>query len=234
MKKSFNYVPVILVGVLIILLTLAVFFLANIGPKDSLDWLGLTFVLFSELASFGFIVYYGQNFTGSSKNIYQSGILTVLLVYWIITVGFSFMKDEFDDYVHLYVLINILIFGITAMLAIMIFSASLRIHNSETKTDESMKFMLQLEHDLFVLKNDQSLESFRPNLNKLYDLVHYSDKVGSTMVDSQIAEVYADFKSLLYDNPQDQNESLVQFEAKIVSALKQREYELTRMKRGGI
>lgn len=234
MKKSYGYIPVILVGALIILLTLAVFFLTNIGPKETLDWLGLTFVLISELASLGFIVYYALTFTGTSKNIYQSGILTVLLVYWIITIALSFFRDEFTDFSHFYTLINILIIGLTSIFAVMVYSASLHIHSSETNTEDSMKFMLQLEHDLFALKSDQSLAMYQSSLNKLYDLVHYSDKVGATTVDAQIAESYANLKSLLIDKPEGQDESLVQIEAKFVSAIRQREQELMRMKRGGI
>jgi hypothetical protein len=82
MKKGTNSQGYIAIGVIVIIISLAVFALVN-QSKDMIDWIGLIFILIAELLLIGGIVMVNQR-GKQDKVFFSAGILSVLSIYLVL------------------------------------------------------------------------------------------------------------------------------------------------------
>lgn len=144
MKNSLKAIPAIVIGAIFIILTLFVFLSVTSAPRGIADWLGLSFILLSELAVFGYALYFFSASAKSGRRIYQVGILSTLTVYWVVTLMLSLFRNVFADNIKYFILLNAALIGITAIISVLLNSAASFIQTSNSRTK------LELENKQFT------------------------------------------------------------------------------------
>lgn len=232
MKNTLKTIPTIVVGSIIFVLTLLVFFLGTLAPRETLDWLGLVFVLISEIMLFGFSIYLFSTPANSSKRIFQTGIVSTLTTYWIIAVLLALFRDKFADHNNYFILVNILLAGIAAIISILLNTSSLRVEISDSRKTNARLFMQDIENILFALKTNADYSEYKSELSSIYEKVQFSDKVGKSSYDLELSNEVDKLKTILNSNAEDTRAKVEKSIAQILFLIKQRNMELSQGKRG--
>lgn len=112
---SISGVALILMGV-----TVAVFFLGTQTPRMALDFMALAFALVSEAAICCYLLFLVTSRSSSGKRIIHSGILSSLAIYWVLTILLAFFREFFVEKPNNFTIVNLILLGVTAILCIAI------------------------------------------------------------------------------------------------------------------
>ncbi len=232
MNKHINVISGIVIGIIVMAITLAVFFLSNqIEGITSIKWLSLSFVLLSELVLFTAVVAVLIHTSKTSKVLISSGSIVTLFIYWVATVTSSIFANTFKGNINKFVTIQVLLIGITAVIIIILVALAKKAKIEDEKILSSRLFMEDCEKHLYILKSENKYAEYKGKLNSLYETVKYSDKNGNSSADSGILKSIKDLEKVIKEN-----ESTVDLEEiinEIASLLKQRKAEVLQIKRGG-
>jgi len=135
MQKGIGIKSLALIGILVIALTLAVFFLLEIATV-TVNVSALVFLLLAEVVLFGGLI--GIQFSGAnhSRVFLASGLTGALLLYFVSTLILTFLAGLFRERANAYILIElgvVVLFAITAI-AILSFSRGIARQNEEDAT----------------------------------------------------------------------------------------------------
>lgn len=238
MNKRMRLISNLAIGFIVIAVTLVIFFMGF--PKDAretLDYAALTFILISEAALFTGLTLLLFHELSESRVLIRSGIISTLLIYWIATVIISlFAKTIFENNVNAFIITQIVLIGIVAIIIISIFLHAAKVQNLD-KTIQAKRMLLQNSEDIVIsLKNNSKFTLFKSSLDRLYETLKYSDKIVLDIrKDTEISEKIAEFDDQLQNSDVD-DLSKEDIEKKIdmlIGLIKERN-ELTKQgKRGG-
>ena len=112
-----------IIGLIVIVFSLAAFFLLDI-EKISVHIWALTFLLLSEIVLFGGLI--GLRFTGGNSSIVflRSGISTALLLYFAATLVSVFFSGMFKEKLNTFILIELAIIVLFSIIIISILAWS--------------------------------------------------------------------------------------------------------------
>ena len=132
MGKKGGVLPIAIVAVIVISFTLAVFFLLDI-ERAALNLWALAFLLLSEAILFGGLIAVRLSGAGHSVVFMKSGVTATLLLYFVVTLISMFFTRIFTDNVNAFILMELAIFALFAIITVSIlaFSRSLRRRESE-------------------------------------------------------------------------------------------------------
>lgn len=221
------------IGAIVIATTLAIFFLGEpLSTKSRLEWLSLAFVILSEIALFTGTTILSAQVSPTSKIIMHSGMLSTLFIYWLATLVGVFFKDLFKDNLSGYIILQVIIIAITAIIIILLQSIAARVGNMDASIEYSRGLMDDCQKRLFGLKSNDGYLQFQEPLNDLYEMLKYGDKIGSSTVDSEIAGEIANLEKALANK-----ETLLTINTDTIVGnlkllIKQRDMELAQAKRG--
>ena len=135
MRNKSGVVPTAVIGIIVVVLSLAVFFLLEIERINVNVW-ALSFLLISELAFFGGLI--GLRFTNvnHSKVFHNAGVTTTLSLYFLATLISVIFAGAFRDNLNTFILIELAIIALFAIITIAIFASSRTI---ERRSEEDMK-----------------------------------------------------------------------------------------------
>lgn len=233
MKNTLKTVPTIVISSVIILLTLLSFFLGVLSPRETLDWLGLVFVLISEMVLCSFLLYIFSTSVNSSKRIFQTGVVSILTVYWIISVLLALFRDKFVDNNNYFTILNILLIVIVAIISMLLNSAASRVQISNSETTNARLFMQDVAKNLFALKTDPVYSEYRSELSLVYEKAQFTDIIGKSSYDSQLSNEVDNLKVILNSNAEDTKMKVEKSISQILFFIKQHNVELSKGKRGG-
>lgn len=224
------------IGLIVFIVTLAVFFLGYTNQaKETIDWLALTFVLISELALFGgTAVILIRKYTNSQMLI-ASGIITTLFIYWIAATLLSiFSRNIFKDSVSGFAATQIVVLAIALIISISLYVAVINVKESDAKLMSSRLIMRECESLVFSLKSNPKFNAYSTLLNKIYEEIKYSDKTKSVDKEQTIYNKIEELAALLSNN---ENETTVQDISKmveeIVLLIKERNLSVLQLNQGG-
>jgi hypothetical protein len=219
------------IAAIVISITLRVFLTVNAAnARTAIDWYALVFVLISEAALFGGIIYTTTAKRQSNNMLIKLGIISTLFFYWIATIVIStFTRGIFANSVGGFVAIQMVLCAITAIIIIILYMSAVSI----AAKDE--KLMQNCEDLTFSLKSNTAFSDYHELLNKLYDEIKYSDKTesvdGENIIYSQITELSNTLKN------NNSNAATVQDVFKAVDAIilsiKERNVSIRNLKQGG-
>ena len=78
-----------IIGAIVLVISMIVFFLAT-AQRETLEWVCLTLILFSEALFFGGMLYIEHYAEKESGTFLRSGVVTVLALYCIASLGVTF------------------------------------------------------------------------------------------------------------------------------------------------
>lgn len=230
MNKSIKIYPILSIGFIVIATTLVIFFLGDsIFDKTILEWLSLAFVVLSEIALFAGITITSLQVSPTNKMLIRSGMISTLFIYWLITVVCALFKNLFNDNLSGYIVLQIIIIAITAIIIISLNSMATRVKSGDEKIIRSRGLMEDCQRRLFGLKSNSGYTQFQKPLNDIYEMLKYGDKIGSSTVDTEISNEIANLEIALA-NKATSPDTII---GNIEFLIKQRTMELSQAKRGG-
>lgn len=233
LNKTLKVVSTTAIGIILIVITIAVFFLGTESPLETLDWLALSFILISEMALFGFFICFALMVHSSNKCIIRTGILSTLSIYLVVSVLLAIFRNAFFENQNAFVMINLILICIVAIICILLNFVASQVRSIDSKTSNSMLFLQDIERSLFTLKSNPEYTNFEQGLSTLYEKVHFSDKLGNSSYDKALSDEVDNLKLVLSNNSEDRKERVDMAVSQILFFLKQRDTELLQRKRGG-
>ena len=233
MNKSLKRVSVIIIAVIVIAITVSVFFLVTDSPRAAMDWTALTFVLVSEIAMLGSALYLTMSLSESNKRIIRAGVFSTLVIYWAMSVLLMLIRNVFIDSPNTFVIVNIILIGAVAIICILLNVTAAKVGDYDRKKGDTMLFLQSVEKTMFAMKSNTAYSEFKTRLDSLYEKVKYSDKVGSSSQDRTILDEVVGLEAALGGSAEDRNEKVENAISQLEFHLKQRNMELGQGKRGG-
>ena len=118
MRSRGGVLPIAVIGLIVLMFTLAAFFLLEIGGSALNIW-ALGFLLLSEVILFGGLIGLRLNKTGHSEVFMKSGVTTALALYFAATLIGVLLSGFFGDNLGAFVLMEL---GVLALFAIITIS----------------------------------------------------------------------------------------------------------------
>lgn len=224
------------IGSIVILVTLVVFFLGYTDTlKETIDWLGLIFVLISEIAFFsGNTIFLLKKYT-SSQMLLISGIISALLICCIATIVLSvFSRSIFQHNTSGFVTTQIFILAVALSISIALYAAVINVKEHDTKLMNSRLIMNECEKLAFSLKFNSDFSEYSSLLNKIYEEIKYSDKTKSIKKEQNIYNKIEELKNFLSNNENNQKtEYITKMVDEIILLIKERNLSVIKMNKGG-
>lgn len=119
-RTSKSVIPLVVIGFIVIVFSLAVFFLID-NDKTTVHWWALAFLILSEVALFSGFVALRYIKATHSRLFIQTGISTSLILYFTATLTCVLFTGVFREKINVFILIHL---AIIALFTIVIISIS--------------------------------------------------------------------------------------------------------------
>jgi len=235
MSHKSKTIAIIGISLIILIVTLVVFFLGYTNhPNKVIDWIGLTFVLISEIALFGgTTAILLRKYTGSQK-LFVLGIFSILCIYFTITCILSiFSKNIFENNVRGFTTTQIIIMAIVLIISILLYTIGISVTEKDSKIMYSRLIMKDCESLAFSLKSNAKFHVYFSLLNKIYEEIKYSDKTKSINEEQAIYDKINKLEEVLSNNksnPKVEDISIIVDE--IVLLIKKRNLSVLQLNQG--
>ncbi len=194
MTERSKITSLIVIELLILLTTLAIFFCSDWGIQaNRIDVISLLFVIIAELVLFSALVVIVLDYA-RAFNI--SAFSTVSVLYFLFTLIMVFMRDSYYDEVTRYSMHQAV--GIVALcvLFLLFYLAASKIKTSDDALAVKFAFMQDIESRLMQLKSDSKCSDYRSELEQLCEDAHYSDKTVFGDIDKDIDSSLKELETL--------------------------------------
>lgn len=163
--------------VIILFVTLIVFFVGLPYPKTVVDITSLLFVLLSEAALFC-----GTALVGSvvkNKVFITAGVTTSLVLYWLITVLAALLfKPVFGSHTGGLIAVMVVVAALALLAVIAILLSGNRLPDDQGNAQDE-DIMQSCQDSVFNLLNDEDFKAYSGKLRELYEAFKFSDKTAS-------------------------------------------------------
>lgn len=231
MKKKISAISIGIISIIVIAVTLSIFFMLDF-EKTLVSWWALFFVLLSEIILFSGIWVTSLFRDLPNKVFIRSGLNSILLLYFFATVVTSLFSGMLKDNVNLFVIIEIVIIAISLIIITILLQFSIRINSTDQKIISDRKLMQICEKRIYDLLVESKNKGFETQLNNAYEKIKYCDKIGASSVDEKIVGSIMKLENQLKTTNIAENDIKSVFED-ITSLLSQRNMEIADSKRGG-
>lgn len=234
MDKRSKVFSNISIGVIVIIITLVLFFVGfEKVEKNSLDYLALMFILVSEVALFAGLILLIINEAPMSSIIIRSGVISTLSIYWLLTIiTYLVYKNAYKDIIGGFVAVQLILMALAAIISISLFMAASNVHASNIKIESRRILLQESENIIFNLKNQKTYVLYKNSLDRLYETIKYSDKVASdSTIDEGIKTKIVNLSNNLKENHEDK-EAINECIEDIITLVKERNMAVHTAKRG--
>lgn len=137
MKRNYKALSIGCIGVIVIGVTLAMFFLLSF-EKTQASWLAFVFIMISEIVLFAGMeaLVFIDNL--SNKLFIRLGTIVVLSLYFAATIIMSLFANAFKNHVNVLITIEILIMAVAAVVMILLIVFSMHINGVEQKVSKDV------------------------------------------------------------------------------------------------
>lgn len=235
MKTDRNAAAGAVIGGIVILLTLVIFFFGNTKvEKESIDLAALWLVLFSELVLFGGIVALNLYEGYKDKVFIKSGIISTLFLYWAVVTAFSLLaRRSYANNISGFVTVHLVVFGIAVIISILIAASYKTISERNEKEINAGALINKCENTARLLAANTGFSKYKDMLNRMYEDIKYSDKTMEAEEDKLIFNQLEDLSENLSSNSKD-DERIKSSIDTIKHLVKQRDVSIRELKKGGI
>lgn len=205
------------------------------------DWVGVSpiaavFLIWAEIALFGGLIFMEKIRSQTEQVILQASYLTLLPIYSVITAVLSIIFIiQFNDEWKIFIIVQLIILGVTAILLIVFYSASKGVYDSNVNTMHAIEQTSAYVSRLNLLAVSAGEEEYGLLLKELAEDLRFSDTCTivstDTTIDGIISEIELEFskETIL------RSEKLIQKECRMLSTLiKKRKIMVSSVKKGKI
>lgn len=210
---------IILICGISIFITMLIYFIAlkNIF-KFPMGILSLFFVIISEIATFYIIA-------KTKKEVLRISIITVSIGYLILTLILAFIFINFlMIFFRLYIIINIVLIGVSVILIVVLNKFSDRINIENNKVLSAQGIMFECESKIELYLSDTNYSKYREQLNKIYEEIKYSDISSECGIEEKILQKIEGISI--------SNENLSEYLNELSFLIKERDVKMKNIKKG--
>ena len=234
MQNRYGNKSIPAIGVVLLIIVGAVFIVfVDIGGI-LLRWLAFSFLMFSGIAStLGFYMLSSVE-SGHNKVFLRSGVGGALFLYVAVTLVLSFASGIFINNLTLYIMLNTGVIVAAAVVIIIVYTFSRRIAYGDLQTMSKKAFIDECERRFYNLLVDKKNAEFYQELNSLYEMVKYSDKIGAGSEDYKIDAALARLETALASEHEKRAQANIPaLLNELGSLFNRRKGEISESKRGG-
>lgn len=225
---------VITIGIILVVVTLALFFMLS-ENRITMDWLCLSFILFSEIIVIISILMIEGAEARHTGVLLRAGGYSTIALYSVISISLSIiflliLREE----IKFFVTLQMILLVIAAIILLLIYISSSHVNAKNMDIMMSAIQMQEISNRVAALQSSAHNKVYELQLNKLYDAIRYCDVSASTSIDNQVANKIAELELLLNSELADKLEAVNTLTDDILVLMKQRSLELSRMKAGGM
>lgn len=231
MKKNRRSVAYGVIGILVLIATIIIYFLTRSSDAYISDILGFSFMIFAEVVLFAGLIGIEILSHQGSQIMIKTGCGITLVTYStivFITSLIYFMMDT--DRVKGFCILQIILFDIAVSLFLVFFITSKSVKDSDDKILNSVVRVNEMVDSLELLKSQY--KSYEKQLAKLAEDLKFTDVSTSVEVDSEIEAKIAKLElELVKKDSTDNIEGLLE---DILLLIKKRKVEVGNKKVGGV
>lgn len=218
------------------MMTLMIFFFGNAkAEKESIDVAALLLILFSEIVLFGSIIALNLLEGYKDRLFVNSGITTILSLYWITATLFSLLaRKNYADNISGFVTVHFVIFGIALIISILIAVSYKTISENNQKLVDAGISIKKCEDTARLLSTNMKYLKYKDELNKMYEDIKYSDKTIEAEEDKHILNQLSVLSEKLNSDSEDNSEEIKNSIDVIRETVKTRDLSIRELKRGRI
>jgi hypothetical protein len=232
MNKRSN--TLLISGLLIILLTIFIFFIAT-ENRITITWLCFVFMLLAELILFGTFILVEYYSSKTSQIVLRSGCTFTALAYSMLSILISIIYLISDnEKVKLYLVLQFILLAITLILLMIFFTTANSVKLNNDKTIYSCSKINSIVDKITLINNNNQNTKYKKPIFKILEELKYSDTSTSVAIDDDIELKIIKLEvALLNDNANKDIELNNLFE-EILLLINKRKLEVKNMKLGGI
>ncbi len=196
-----------IIGSIIVIISILLFLLIP-NDKSAVDSAGIFFILFAEIIATGGIILSSLLGKGTNNVMLNAGVITTLSIYTFISISVSllFMIILRNSVIDL-IVSQLILFSITAIILILLFSFAKFSGSANTKTMETAELVEIFASKIqLLLKNSDNLK-YKTNLQKLYDVIKYGNYLNSSIDYDKTIKQKIDKLSVLFNSSINNGES---------------------------
>lgn len=237
MRSSTKTILYAAIGTIVIIVTLAVFFIGFGGEaKSALDWASLAFTLFSELALFTCIIVVSMAKSSANQIVAGAGIVSTAFIYWVAVTFVSILGESiFKTNLRGFITTQIFLMSAAAIVSILLYMLSISVKAGDEKTVIAKQLLTGCEKAVFLLRETADLREYFLPLNRLYEEIKYSDKAAENSKDHVIYAKINELSEFMTNKNGDINtESVSERINEIILLIKDRNLMVRQTKQGGL
>ncbi len=161
---------ILISGGIVFVVTVLIYFIGcrNI-IKIPMVLLSFFFVILAEVMTFLIIA-------KTKKEVLRSSVITAVVLYLFSTIVLALVFINFlMIFLTLYIIINIMLMGITGIVVINLNNFADHVNKSNDKTLAAEGIMIECESRIQSYMNDSEYSEYKAELNKIYEDIKYSD-----------------------------------------------------------
>jgi len=134
MQRHSGIIPILVIGAIVIVFSVAMFILLEVERTGIFLW-ALAFLLLSEVALFSGLI--GVRRAGARRgNVFMvTGVTVTLSLYFVATLAFTFFAGSLEEKLNVFILVELGIIALFAIITIAVLAASRGI---ERRSEEDM------------------------------------------------------------------------------------------------
>lgn len=219
------------IGTIIVIFTLSAFFLSDAEKTALYSW-AFTFLLLAEIVLCAGLTAVKASGTNHHNIFVRSGISAALFLYTAAALIMVLFMRLFENRLHTYILFQLGIIALFAIVILLILTFSRRIADSNRQLADSRNFIETCEQRVYDLLSDDKNQEYRNHLSTLLESLKYSDKIGLSSVDDRILSQIEVLENAL-GNTEKNKDDVIKIFSEAATFINRRAGEIQRLKKGG-
>ncbi len=232
MSKRENVITIS--GILIIILTVFLFFLLTVD-RPLLVCTSFGFILWAEIVLFGGLLFIEKIAKSTFQIIFRSGVGFVLTAYSILSIFISLVaaNSKLIDLKLLWAL-HAVLFVITLILVMLFYVFAERVRKSNNVVSGTATMVNDILGRINMLKSDENNREYAPMLNSIADKFYFSDISTIVSADGEIDKQVTILETALRQSEDSDKTSISAILKNIDTLINRRKIEVANTKRGSV
>ncbi|RNC28481.1 MAG: hypothetical protein AWM53_01461 [Candidatus Dichloromethanomonas elyunquensis] len=233
--SSRRTVPAAIIGLIIVSVTLLIFFVA-VTERHAIQWAGLGFIILAELVGTGGVIFFNEEYLRNTSGVMlRAGGYSLLFLYFLATAAVSVHYiSGYGGSIKWLVTLNLIILAFTAVIMILIFVSSRHNYDQNYAVLRSVAMIKQISDSVMLLKSNIQNSKYRNPLEKIHDALRYCDNSVYVSTDDLIKIKINYLEEILGSETVDKDEKVRVITDEILLLAKRRAAQAKEIKAGGI
>ncbi len=232
--KARNKTAVLMIGFILIVITLLLFYLLP-EERQFIDWVGIGFIVLAEIVFSCSFIIIEKAAIKSEGTLLRSGGYSIISLYSFAALVISLLYMWlFREGIKYLLAIQLVLVAIAAILLILVVMSATHIAEKNKETLQAVSTMQVLLNKVIVLQNSEANKPYGQKLNLLYEAIRYCDNSASVPTDDLISSKISELEHMLESSLENKDDRVDETIDQILLFMKKRTTEVSSLKVGRI